>query len=350
MRERFICVRITGMNGINLRRFEFDYDTTWNAFFLDAKLNVYSRYGGRDEGEPEARMSKASLLQTMREVLAVHSVCNKLPQPRRKRHWQPVPAGVSRPADIPLLKKSHQGCVHCHQIREYRFLQWAHDKTFSRRRLFNWPLPENVGLVLDRRHGHRIAKVPGHSAAARVGLRTGDVVTRINGTPIHSEYDIRWALGRTKPDAAIRVTVDRKSPRGKATTRTVDLHPAAGWRETELGWRKSMRSLPLQFGFRGYSLTRSQRKPLGIAENRLAIRIVSVKTTGLAGELGLRKKDVIIAVGQLSANRTLAELKSDLLRRHRPGSTVRMTVLRGETKTTLSGRFPNWHTEESSVP
>ena len=62
MREQFVCVRITQMNGVNLRRFDFDYDVTWNGFFLDEDLNVYSRYGGRDDGEPEDRLSKASLL------------------------------------------------------------------------------------------------------------------------------------------------------------------------------------------------------------------------------------------------------------------------------------------------
>ena len=38
------------MNHVDLARFEFDYDTTWTSFFLDADLNVYSRYGGRGLG------------------------------------------------------------------------------------------------------------------------------------------------------------------------------------------------------------------------------------------------------------------------------------------------------------
>src|SRR5262245_65884185 len=60
------------MNGVDLARFEFDYDTTWQGFFLDADLNSYSRYGGRDETSADGRQSKESLLTTMREVLEVH--------------------------------------------------------------------------------------------------------------------------------------------------------------------------------------------------------------------------------------------------------------------------------------
>ena len=62
-------------------------DVTWNAFFTDAELNIYSRYGGRDGGEPAARMSVASLLRTMDEVLAEHG---RAPAGRR---FQPVRAG-----------------------------------------------------------------------------------------------------------------------------------------------------------------------------------------------------------------------------------------------------------------
>ena len=147
------------MNGVNLRRFEFDLDTTWNAFFLDEKLNVYSRYGGRDAGEPEARMSKQSLLQTMREVLAAHASRGKPAKKRLLPLTQPIAAGTFRPRDIPLLRKNHRGCVHCHQVREYRLLQSGKEGRFTTRQLFNWPLPENIGLIFDRRHGHRVEKV-----------------------------------------------------------------------------------------------------------------------------------------------------------------------------------------------
>lgn len=338
------------MNGVDLNKFQFDYDTTWAAFFLDAKLNVYSRYGGRDEGEPEDRMTKASLLQTMREVLAVHAAQKTRTLKQRRRQWQPVEAGLFRPKDVPLLKQNHRGCVHCHQVREYRFLQAARSRTFTRRMLFDWPLPENLGLTFDRRHGHRVQKVTAGSAAARAGVKPGDVVAAVNGVPVHSEYDVRWALGRAKDGRSIRITLSRSGKSGTSVARRVSLRPVAGWRETELGWRKSMRSLPLQFGFRGYALARSQRRRMKLSADALAIRIVSVRGKGLAASLGLRTGDTILKADGKTGHRTLEQLKSDLVRRHRRGSIVRILVLRNGKRVTLRGRFPEWRTEETSVP
>jgi serine protease Do len=350
MRRDFVCARITSMNRVNLRRFQFDYDTTWNAFFLDERLNVYSRYGGRDQGEPDARLSKESLLQTMREVLAVHQARKNASPRQRKRNWQPVEPGVFTPRDIPLLKKNHQGCVHCHQVREYMYLQSAFDKTFSRRDIYDWPLPENIGISFDRKHGHRVRNVDARSAAAKAGLKAGDVVTRLNGVPVHSEYDVRWVLGRSDEAKPLRITLSRAIAAGKPRETTVSFRPPPGWMATEIGWRKSLRSLPLPFGMRGYALTRSQRKDLQLPENRMAIRVVSVRGKGLAGNLGLHKKDTVVALGDDTRNRTLEELKSDLVRRYRAGDVVRLTVLREGKRIVLSGRFPKWVSDETSVP
>lgn len=349
MRERFVCVRITRLNGINLRRFQFDYDTTWNAFFLDEKLNVYSRYGGRDDGEPEDRLSKASLLRTMSAVLEAHSLSRKRRAMDRRTLFQPIDKGTQRPRDIPLLKQSHQGCVHCHQVREYQFLQAAKDGKFSRRQIFEWPLPENIGIKIDRKHGFRVENTLKDSAADKAGLKTGDVLLRTNDVPIRSEYDLRWALGRVKEKAAIRMLVRRKL-KGVAKTIDIKLQPKPGWRETNIGWRKSMRSLPLPFGFRGYRMTGSQRKEQGLTESNLAIRVVALEKNSLAESLKLHRKDTILSVGNIKTDRTLERLKSDLIRGYRAGDTVRMTVLRNGKRLQLSGTFPKWGTDETSVP
>src|SRR6185295_954016 len=176
------------MNGVDLARFEFDYDTTWHAFFLDADLNIYSRYGGRDEHSADGRQSKESLLTTMNEVLAVHERLRRSPaapaRPPGERRgdgrdadFHPPPGKRTTPEDISLLKRGHQGCIHCHQVREYRLLQDFHDKNFSRQQIFTYPLPENIGVRFDRAHGHKIEAVLPESPAAKAGLIAGDLVT-----------------------------------------------------------------------------------------------------------------------------------------------------------------------------
>lgn len=349
MRQQFVCVRITGMNGVNLRRFEFDYDVTWNAFFLDANLNVYSRYGGRDEREPEDRLSKESLLHTMRQVLDIHSRREELAR-EGVDYLQPIAAGRTIPEDIPLLRRNHQGCVHCHQVREYQLLQWSHDGEFGRDRLFRWPLPETLGIEIDFSHGHRVEAVKDASPAQAAGLLPRDVIEQVNGVPIRSEYDIRWALDRAPAAAPLALVVSRPGQEQHDGSIRVEIQPTGAWKQTDLSWRKSMRSVPLPFGFRGYALTPSQRKTEGFSAGQLAIKVISVQPRSLAENLGLQKGDILVALECNDADRDLDEFKSDLLRLYRPGDRVRVTVRRGGKLADLTGPFPNWSTDETTVP
>lgn len=340
------------MNTVDLARFEFDYDTTWAAFFLDADLNIYSRYGGRDGGSADARQSKESLLQTMQEVLETHEqrLAGKL---RREDVLHPAPGKRSTPEDIPLLRENHQGCVHCHQVKEYRQLQAYRDGKFERSMLFSYPLPENLGLVFDRKHGHAVKEILPESAAAKAGLKPGDVVTRAGDVPVHSEQDLRWALHRAAEDRPVTLAVERPGAgRDSGTERlTLELSPAGAWKQTDLGWRKSLRSVPVPWGFLAYAHGKEERTAAGIAADRLAIRVLSVRGTGLAENVGLKKGDLIIAVAGRTEDRAyFDDFKSDLLRLYAPGDEVRLTVLRDGQTVELKGKFPAWQTGDTSVP
>ncbi len=342
------------MNGVDLARFEFDFDTTWQAFFLDSDLNIYSRYGGRDETNADARISKESLLTTMREVLEVHER-RKSPAGRSDLDLHPRPSKPTTPEEIPLLKTSHQGCVHCHQIQEYRLLQAWHDQQFDRRLLFGFPLPEGIGIRFDLSHGHKIAQVTAGSPAAEAGLVAGDVVTRGGDVPVHSEQDLRWALHRIRPQERLSMTVQRAGA-DPSTSQSVVLNLAADgkWRETELGWRKSLRSVPLSLGFLGYALGGEERRTAKLPADRLAIRVASIRpapgAASLAGSLGLQKGDLIVSLAGSHEPRSLDEFKSDLIRRYLPGDKVTLAVLRDGETIELEGRFPDWFTSDTSVP
>lgn len=342
------------MNRVDIARFEFDYDTTWAGFFTDSKLRIYSRYGGRDEHEPESRLSKTSLLQTMREVLDAHKSARAATTGGANAApiWQPEPKSSTTPLDIPLLKKNHQGCVHCHQVREYSLLQAYHDKRFNREMLFTFPLPESLGIEIDRTHGHRVARVREASAAAQ--WNAGDVVLRCADVPIRSELDLRWALHRL-PSNSDRVTLLVERPLEKSSDSAmqrleVQIALPPGWRQSELSWRKSARSVPSDWGFRAAALAKFERREAGLPETGLAIRVLSIKPRGLAQALGLQKGDVITALGDDTRERTLDRLRSDMLRRFAPGDEIRMKIRRGEEPLELSGKFPAWFTEETTVP
>ena len=342
MRDKFVCVRITRMNGVDLNRFQFDYDVTWNSFFLDSDLNVYSRYGGRDGGDPEARLSTPSLLKTMQEVLDAHQTATTAHSTAKKKLIQPVKSQAFRPNDIPLLRKNHRGCVHCHQIKEYGLLQSYADGDFDRSLLFRWPLPENLGIEIDHQHGFKIKRVT--SIAEKSGLEIGDVIRNVDGIPTRSEYDIRWALDRSSGEQ-LEVTVERRGQ-----SQQIRLAVGKNWKRTDLGWRKSIRSVPISFAMRGYPLVRSQRTKMGLPRTGLAIKVVSVRGTGFSTNMGLQKLDIIVGLAGDHPNRTLSEFKSDLLSRYQPGDEVTLTVVREGKRVELKGRFPDWFSEQQTVP
>ena len=53
--DKYVRVRLVRITGVDLRLFDFDYDVTWFAFFLNADEHVYGRYGGRDAVDAQSR-------------------------------------------------------------------------------------------------------------------------------------------------------------------------------------------------------------------------------------------------------------------------------------------------------
>ena len=352
-RRDFVCVRLGQMNHVDLARFEFDYDTTWTSFFLDPDLRIYSRYGGRDDRIADARMSRESLLHTMSEVLQTHRRIRQTPAEDLAKvqlaETHPAPTQPTTPEDIPLLKDNHQGCVHCHQVQEYRLLQAFQNGQFTRRMLFGYPLPERLGIQLSPATGHKVAQLTPGSPAAAADLKPLDVIRRVNGIPIRSEYDIRWALHRAADEQPLQLTVDREQS-GTEVSVELSLTPRGAWRQSELGWRKSLRSVPLQLGFLGYSLGPDAIEDLGFPPEKSLLKIVSIRPPGLAKNLHLQKGDLITKVGGHTGFRTFEQFKSKLLELYQPGDTVELEIIRNGQPVKLNGTFPDWFTEETSVP
>jgi serine protease Do len=342
------------MNGLDLARFEFDYDNTWQAFFLDAELNVYARYGGRDAESPESRLSKESLLHTMRQVLEAHELRRREPASAAAREAvHPAPEKPIRPDDFPLIRKHHNGCLHCHQVQEYRLLQSYADGAFDTKLLFPFPLPENLGLTFQRDHGHRVERVELESVAEQGGIRPGETILRTGKISIRSEEDFRWSLHRHRGEPELELEVEAVRREGEAPARRKVVLPLAeGWWKGDVSWRKSLRSYPVVWGFLGYSVGSEERRTAGLESDSLAIKVVSLRgqTGGVAQAVGLVKGDLIVGLAGNSRLLTLEQFKSEMLKRYAPGEEIRLEVLRGGERHELRGRFPPWFTTDRTVP
>ena len=79
--NKFVCVRVVKGNSLNLELFQFDYDLTFAAFFMNADRTIYGRYGTRSSQEkPESDISMQSLLGALEGALELHA---EFPRNRR---------------------------------------------------------------------------------------------------------------------------------------------------------------------------------------------------------------------------------------------------------------------------
>src|SRR4029434_6726211 len=86
---------------------------------------------------------------------------------------------------------------HCHQVNDILRQPAVAAKTFDKRRDFDvWPLPENVGLVLDPYRGLLVTRVESGSPAEKAGLKAGDVLGAAGGRRCFSQTDFRGVLHR----------------------------------------------------------------------------------------------------------------------------------------------------------
>src|SRR5436190_20236284 len=98
------------MRGIDLNRFDFDYDLTWAALFMNPRGATYCRFGGRDSEDAEAHLTLAGLKATMNSALRLYDQ-----DPRRAGPTtQP-----QRVEDYPAADRfKNEKCIHCHQVNQ----------------------------------------------------------------------------------------------------------------------------------------------------------------------------------------------------------------------------------------
>jgi S1-C subfamily serine protease len=298
---------------MDLRRFEFDYDLTWYVFFLNGKETVYGRYGGRDAADAEARLSLKGLRYAMDRVLEAH----RTPPPA-----QPL-SGRPRRAEDFLAARRHEGCIHCHNVNEFRRADLKAEGKWHRESLWVYPPPENVGITLDVDLGDRIKAVAAGSLADGAGMRPGDRLVKLNGYPVASFADASYALHKAPRGGEIPVSWIRG---GKERSATLGL--PEGWRRTNLTWRPSMLDLLPSLPFAGDDLTAEAKQRLGLPAGRAAFRQDDPVDSTLAAA-GLRAGDVVVGFNGVVVDGAMRDLLGYARRNYLVGDTLIVDVLRG---------------------
>ncbi|MAD80010.1 MAG: hypothetical protein CMJ50_04085 [Planctomycetaceae bacterium] len=331
MADKFVLMRIINMRGVDLTTFDFDYDLTWAAFFMNANEHIYGRYGGRDEGPADKGLSIEGLTYAMEAALAAHA---RDPNAQPKRLAKEVHS-VDRFAAARRLKKDQ--CIHCHQVYDFDRDRLALANKWSKDEVWVYPPPKNIGLVLDRKQGDRIdAILPGSSAAA-AGMRENDVLLRLGEINVASYADAQYALHRA-PKSGRLVAVWTRGDR--TLTRTLALEN--GWRESDISWRGSMWGLEPQAQVYGRDLTAEQKRELGLPPRRLAFSQGDFVPRE-SRKAGIHARDIIIGIDGKELEMTMLQFNVYVRLNYKVGERITFNVNRNgkrlEIPMTLQSRL-----------
>ena len=168
-------------------------------------------------------------------------------------------------------------------------------------------------LKLPNTSGALVSAVEPGGAAARAGLKPGDVITAINGETVSDSNSLRNRIAGTKPGSLVDLEVVRN---GKKE----DIHATLGALEPsrERASRDDGDSEGPGFGPTGMtveSLTPQVARELGLSGRKEGVVVRDVDPDGTAAAAGLQPGDVISQVNG-DAVRTPGELKSALAASH----------------------------------
>lgn len=322
LEQDFVCVRLVKMNGVDLQLFQFDYDQTWVAFFMNADGAIYGRYGTRGGGKTNAttHISIPSLKKSMRRALELHGgyPANKVELAAKSG----PPLEFRFVEDSPVKNRKEAHCVHCHNVREdFQKHKWQQQR-LTADDVWVYPLPENIGLKMDVDDGLRVQSVTPNSPASQAGIAAGDELVRMNGQSLISQADIQWVLHNASAQAKLAVDLKRD---GRALDKTVTVSGA--WKESDLSWRES--SWQLRPGLWTLPMSDAQKQQKGIPADALGLRVKWVfGKESAAKKAGLRDGDVIVAVDAKTAPMTEGQFLAHVRLTHRSGDKLRLTLLR----------------------
>ena len=339
----FVSVRQVEMKNVDLSRFQFDYDLSWSAMFLNADGTIYARYGTQSAQGADAYNSTEGLEKTMQRVLAWHA---DYPQNAALfRGKTGKPRKYSSALDMPKMHEAEKrrtqattrkNCIHCHNIHDAEHDEAYANGTFSQKLLWRYPLPENMGLTIDPIEGNLIREVEETSAAFAAGLRKGMKIEQLNGQAIASIADMQWVL-HNLPDTAESVKITK--PDGK--THSVGL--ANEWKKTDISWRGSLWTVRPRLRVWMPPLEDKKKRQAKLDKDTPALEVRWINNGSKAGkaaiQAGLRNRDIVLEYDGKPVPANNARFNMDLKLNYKIGDELPLTILRNGKRRTIRLRL-----------
>ncbi|PHM46998.1 serine endoprotease DegQ [Xenorhabdus miraniensis] len=163
-------------------------------------------------------------------------------------------------------------------------------------------------LNIDAQQGAFVSEVIPKSAAAKAGIKPGDVLVSFDGKKINSFAELRAKIGTTVPGKAIKIGLLRK---GKPLEVTVTLDNSDG---------QSTKAEKLSMALQGATLSNATVK------STQGIKVDSIAQNSPAALSGLQKDDLIVGANNARV-RNIGELRKVI---EDKASVIALSVIRGD--------------------
>lgn len=275
------------MSGIDIALYDRDMHNALYYFIVNGDEQIYLRYGGRNAASPDTYLNLDSFDEALRLGLEQHALYRDGKRARRER---PEPFF---PRDLPIIRNEVLAlgrCVECHLIEDYKLQEKEVEGTLDRiNDVYRYPDIETIGIHLDIPKGLVVKRVEGPVRDA--GMREGDRITTIDGTPVLTFGDFQYFYDKVARDAhTVTLGVERD---GASHLLDVDL-PRMWW-YSDLYHRYLSVDPQLFFSLR--PLTQAEKSELGLKVDGFASMVVGVDPAAKAyGLHELKPNDIVYSV------------------------------------------------------
>jgi serine protease Do len=143
-------------------------------------------------------------------------------------------------------------------------------------------------------YGIVLQRVESGSPAEKAGLQSGDVITSVNGKPVHTGSDLVNPIASTTVGGSIRVTYVRDKKEHEATLTVADRTKIFPDR-TANGGNNDNGPTPVEFGLRVEDLGTDRARRAGF-EDMKGVLVTEVDPASFAEDIGFVRGDVITEV------------------------------------------------------
>jgi serine protease Do len=161
-------------------------------------------------------------------------------------------------------------------------------------------------LGLDSVHGVLVNSVDPDGPAEKAGVKSGDIITGVNGVRVNDANSLRNQIAETAPGTEIALTILRDGREQQLRARLVEL-PADKEPSSTSGPEQGRE----QLGVSIEPLTPDVAAQLDLRRNTQGLVVTEVNPSGPAAEAGIQTDDVILEVNHQSV-KSAAELRAAL--------------------------------------